>query len=225
VDRARLVAAARRTDSLFELTAPIGSYGAEGTPILLSRGEARIDRSALRGALLFADGRRLPQDPALGIRCIVDVVARVLSPAINDPTSAVEGLDALETVLVRLGHRQLDGSAILDEEGMVRLVVPLPGWNELVELALTEVRWYGADTPQVARRLTALLDHLGEVLPPERQAALARQREALERSLQRIYAAPDDLRFAMTADPIGIGGVSSTAQARAHLGESEQSRP
>ena len=66
VDRARLVAAARRIDSLFELTAPIGSYVAGGTPILLRRGEARIDRSARRGALIFADGHRHLRIPRLG---------------------------------------------------------------------------------------------------------------------------------------------------------------
>ncbi len=156
-------------------------------------------------ALTVADGRRVPQDPAFAIRCMVDVAVRALSPAVNDPTSAVEGLDAIEAVLMHLGHRRLDGSAILDDEGEVRLLLPSPGWEELVDLALMEIRWYGAGTPQVARRLAALLEHLRDSVPPACQAALIRQQRALDQSLKRLYNDSDDLAFVTTADPMGIG--------------------
>jgi uncharacterized membrane protein len=207
VDRARLVQAARAADAIIEVTAPIGSHVGDDTPILLIRGGSSIDPTALRGALTFADGRRIREDPAFAIRCTVDVAIRALSPAINDPTSAVEGLDALEAMLLRLGRRALHSSAIEDDDGRVRLLLPSPDWDELVDLALTEIRWYGADAPQVARRMTALFDRLTESLPPERHAALLRQRHALELSLARIYHDPDELAFVGTADYIGIGGT------------------
>ncbi|HEY1509309.1 MAG TPA: DUF2254 family protein [Solirubrobacteraceae bacterium] len=206
VDRARLVQAARAADAIIEVAAPIGSHVGDDTPILLIRGGSSVDPTALRVALTFADGRRIQEDPAFAIRCTVDVAIRALSPAVNDPTSAVEGLDALEAMLTHLGHRPLQSSAIKDDDGHVRLLLPSPGWDELVDLALTEVRWYGADAPQVARRMTALLDRLTELLPPERHAALLRQRHALELSLARIYHDPDELAFVGTADDIGIGG-------------------
>jgi uncharacterized membrane protein len=157
--------------------------------------------------LTFADGRRLREDPAFAIRCTVDVAIRALSPAVNDPTSAVEGLDALEAMLLRLGRRPLQSSAIEDDDGQVRLLLPSPDWDELVDLALTEIRWYGADAPQVARRMTALLDRLTESLAPERHGSLIRQRHALELSLARIYHDPDELAFVSTPDYIGIGGA------------------
>jgi uncharacterized membrane protein len=206
VDRARLVQAARASEAIIEVTAPIGSSVGDDTPILLVRGGA-FDPTALRGALTFADGRRIQEDPAFAIRCTVDVAIRALSPAVNDPTSAVEGLDALEAMLTRLGHRPLHSSAIEDDDGQVRLLLPSPDWDELVDLALTEIRWYGADAPQVARRMTALLDRLTESLPLERHPALLRQRHALEVSLARIYHDPQELAFAGTADGIGIGGA------------------
>ena len=206
VDRARLVQAARAADAIVEITAPIGSHVGDDAPILLVRGGSLVDPTALRHALTFADGRRIQEDPAFAIRCTVDVAIRALSPAVNDPTSAVEGLDALEAMLMRLGQRPLQSSAIEDDDGHVRLLLPSPDWDELVDLALTEIRWYGADAPQVARRMTALLDRLTESLPPERHAALLRQRHALELSLARIYHEPDELAFVGTADDIGIGG-------------------
>ena len=170
-------------------------------------GGSSVDPTALRSALTFADGRRLREDPAFEIRCTVDVAIRALSPAVNDPTSGVEGLDALEAMLLRLGRRPLQSSAIEDDDGEVRLLLPSPDWGELVDLALTEIRWYGADAPQVARRMMALLDRLTESLPPEHHAALLRQRRALEVSLARIYHDPQELAFVGTADGIGIGGA------------------
>ena len=207
VDRARLVQAARASEAVIEVTAPIGSPVGDDTPILLIRGGASVDPTALRGALTFADGRRIQEDPAFAIRCTVDVAIRALSPAVNDPTSAVEGLDALEAMLTRLGHRPLHSSAIEDDDGQLRLLLPSPDWDELVDLALTEIRRYGADAPQVARRMTALFDRLTDSLPPERHSALVRQRHALEVSLARIYHDAQELAFAGTADGIGIGGA------------------
>lgn len=212
VDRARLVRAARRADVTIELTSPIGSHVRHDAPILLIRGGSAIDDRVLRRALTFADGRRVTQDPSFAIRCIVDVAVRALSPAVNDPTSAVEGLDALEAALMHLGQRPIVGSAILDDEDTIRLLLPSPAWGDLVELALTEVRSYGASSPQVARRLTAVLDHLTHSLEPDRQAAVARQREALDRSLTRIYQDPDELAFVTTADSMGIGGAPPAAR-------------
>lgn len=207
VDRARLVRAAQAADALIEVTAPIGSYVADDSQILLIRGGSTLDATVLRGALTFADGRRLREDPAFAIRCTVDVAIRALSPAVNDPTSAVEGLDALELMLLRLGQRPLQSSAIEDDDGHVRLLVSFPGWDELVDLSLTEIRRYGADAPQVARRMTALLDRLSESLAPERQTALSRHRCALEISLARIYPDPDELAFVSAPDHMGIGGT------------------
>ena len=207
VDRARLVGAARDADAVIELTAPIGSHVGDDAPILLIRGGSTVDSTALRRALTFADGRRIREDPAFAIRCAVDVAIRALSPAVNDPTSAVEGLDALEAMLLHVGHRPLQSSALEDDDGQVRLLLPSPDWDELVDLALTEIRWYGADAPQVARRMTALLDRLTDSLPAERHGVLIRQRHALELSLARIYHDPAELAFAGTADDMGIGGT------------------
>ena len=115
-------------------------------------------------------------------------------------------------MLMALGHRPLESSAIEDDDGQVRLLLPSPDWDELVDLALTEIRWYGADAPQVARRMTALLQRLTESLSPEHHAALIRQQHALELSLSRIYHDPDELAFAGTADYIGIGGTRRPQQ-------------
>ena len=206
VDRDRLVRIAQRADAVIEVVAQIGSYVAEDEPILIVRGGNGIDERDARRSLLFADGRSLLQDPSFAIRCIVDVVVRALSTAINDPTSAVEGLDVLEGVLRPLGRRPLHSAAILDDDGAVRLVVPTPDWDELLDLALTEIRWYGAGTPQVTRRLAALLDGLESSVSPVRRAAITRHRMLLCEHLASVYADEVERAFAGTPDRLGIGG-------------------
>lgn len=206
VDRARLVRVAHRANAMIEVVAQIGSYVAEDEVVVIVRGGREINQRDVHRALLFADGRSLLQDPSFAIRCIVDVVVRALSTAINDPTSAVEGLDALDGVLRHLGRRQLESAAILDDDGNVRLVMPTPDWNELVDLALTEIRRYGAGTPQVTRRLAALLDGLEPSVAPERRAAIVRHRMLLEQHLASVYADPVEREFARTPDRLGIGG-------------------
>ena len=208
VDRARLVRAARHASAVIEVVAEVGSYVAEDEVILFVRGGtgSGIDEHDLRCALMFSDGRSLLQDPSFAIRCIVDVVVRALSAAINDPTSAVEGLDALDGVLRQLGQRPLKSAAILDDDGLLRLVVPTPDWDELVDLALTEVRWYGAATPQVTRRLAALLDGLERSVAPDRRPAIARHRMLLDEHLASVYPDPVKRDFARAPDRLGIGG-------------------
>ncbi|HUA48184.1 MAG TPA: DUF2254 domain-containing protein [Solirubrobacteraceae bacterium] len=211
VDRNLLVRVARRADAVIEVVAQIGSYVAQDETILIVRGGRGIDERQARRALMFTDGRSLLQDPSFAIRCIVDVVVRALSAAINDPTSAVEGLDALEGVLRPLGQRPLHSAAILDDDGAVRLVVPTPDWDELLDLALSEIRWYGAGTPQVTRRLAALLDGLESSTSPGRRAAVGRHRMLLEEHLASVYADEAERAFARTPDRLGIGGRPATS--------------
>jgi uncharacterized membrane protein len=210
VDRAGLVRAASDAGAVIEVTAQIGSFVGYGSPILIVHGGTPIDAHVLRRALLFADGRTVTQDPAFGIRCMVDVAIRALSAAINDPTSAVEGLDALDALLHRLGHRRLEAAAVLGSDGAIRLVLPTPGWEELLDLALTEIRIYGAEMPQVARRLAALLDGLEAGVPEQRRASVRRHRELLAADVQRLYGSSAARAFADTPDRLGIGGSSDS---------------
>ena len=112
-----------------------------------------VDR--LRGLFVIGEERTIEQDPAFALRILVDIAIRALSPAVNDPTTAVQGLDGVDALLLELSRRRLERSQITDEYGALRLVDPNPGWVDLLDLSLTEIRHYGADTPQIARRMRA----------------------------------------------------------------------
>lgn len=205
IDRAALVEIASRAACVVELVPAIGDFVAPGEELFRLHGAGRAEDRELRRCLELGKERTLDQDPAFGIRMIVDIASKALSAAINDPTTATLALDQLHHLLHLLGRRRLSRSPVRDAAGEVRLVCPSPRWEDYVELACTEIRLYGAANPQVCRRMTALLEHLATVLPGERAAALRRELAKLERAIAAGYADPADRALASGADRQGLG--------------------
>ena len=115
-----------------------------------------MDEQSLRSALILGDERTFEQDPKYAIRLLVDIAIKALSPAINDPSTAVQALDQLEDLLRRLGQRRLETGAFRDRDGTLRLVVPYPSWDDFLTLAFDEIRHCGAGSVQIMRRMKAL---------------------------------------------------------------------
>src|SRR4030095_16166827 len=99
---------------------------------------------------------------------MVDIAAKALSPAINDPTTAVLALDQIHRLLRTVGERQLDTGQIHDDAGRLRLFYRTPDWEDFVGLAITEIRQFGKDSIQIVRRMRAMLENLIDTVPPGR---------------------------------------------------------
>ncbi|MFE2439144.1 DUF2254 domain-containing protein [Streptomyces sp. NPDC059409] len=202
---ARLVRVARKHGVVLRLVPRIGDFLVPGTPVLAVHGGAAPSRRALRYALSVGVERTFHQDLAFGLRQLSDIGLRALSPAVNDPTTAVQALDRVVQILATLSRRPLDAVPHRDRHGTVRLVQPVPGWTELVDLGFAEVRACAVGSPQVTRRLLAGLDDLLLLVPPERRAPLLRHRELLRQAVARTAPTPADRAFALRPDRQGIG--------------------
>ena len=200
----RLVTAAAAADVLVEVLAAIGDTVVERTPLVRVTG-GRIDESVLTGAIDAGDERTFEQDPKYAIRLLVDIAIRALSPALNDPTTAVQALDQIEDLLIRIGNRRLDIGTFADRAGRVRLVVPFPDWDDFLRLAFDEIRMYGANSVQVMRRMRALMASLGEVVPADRLPALRRWERRLEESVRQSFSTAEERREASVVDRQGLG--------------------
>jgi hypothetical protein len=94
--------------------------------------------------IILGDERTVEQDPAFAIRIIVDIADKALSPAINDPTTAVQALNHLSDVLRRIGMTDFSRSRWrADDARHAGVVIPARSWQEYLTLGLTEVREYG----------------------------------------------------------------------------------
>ena len=213
IDRARLVRVAAQADVIVEVAVGIGEYLPPGAALFLIHGDegSRVDSEELRRSAILVDERTIAQDPAFAIRAIVDTGLRALSPAVNDPTTAVQALDGLETLLIALAGRDLQRGRIADAEGRLRLLYPTPRWVELLDLAITEIRHYGADTPQIARRLRSLLLTLRATSPDLRHEAIDDQLARLDTAVQAAYPDPTERAHAQTPDHLGLGASRERA--------------
>ena len=206
-----LLAEAQRLDGVIEFVPQVGDFVAEGEPIFrLYAGAAAIDDRTLRKAAVLGAERTLEQDPAFALRILVDIAIKALSPAINDPTTAVLAIDQLHRLLRSVGRRHLHNQDILDGAGRLRVILRTPNWQDFVHLVFFEIRRYGAENIQIVRRLRAMSDNLIQTLPEIRHAALRQQLDLLDRALGKHYVFPEDLALARIADSQGLGGASGT---------------
>ena len=185
----------RQSDTVGEGIVLLRVHGARG----------RIDEHELMEAIILGSERTFEQDPKYAIHLLVDIAIRALSPAVNDPSTAVQALDQIEDLLLRLGRRSLEVGAFRDRNGNLRLVLPFPAWEDFLTLALEEIRHYGATSKQVMRRMGALLSDLMEALPAERRRALRWERERLEAAILRSYDDDEEIVLASVEDRQGLG--------------------
>lgn len=208
-----LVALAARTDCVIEFVPQVGDFVAIGDPLFrLYRGGDAIADADLRNSVAIGQERTMQQDPSLVFRILVDIASKGLSPAINDPTTAVLAIDQIHHLLRVVGGRHLDDERVRDAAGRTRLVFRTPAWEDYVSLAVTEIRHFGGESIQVVRRLRAMLENLIHTLPPPRTAALVKELELLERSVSRSFVDPEDRALANVGDFQGVGGESDRAR-------------
>ena len=209
VDVVTLVDEARRADGLIEFMPQVGDFLAPGELLFaLHDGATAIDDGRLRSTVAVGSERTLEQDPLFAFRILVDIALKALSPAINDPTTAVLAIDQIQRLLRVLGRRCLRDEEIADATGRRRVIFRTPNWEDFVRIACVEIRTCGARSVQIARRMRALLDNLISSLPDHRHAALHREADLLDRMLPTRYELPEDLALARIADSQGLGASS-----------------
>jgi uncharacterized membrane protein len=208
VDISGLMDIASRKGCVIDLVVSVGDALLDSTPILRVFGaSAPIPEESLRPAIELGGERTFEQDPKYAIRLLVDIAIKALSPAINDPTTAVQALDQIEDLLIRLGRRRLEIGVFRDAQGKVRLVVGFPAWEDFLRLAFDEIRFYGANSVQVMRRMKALLIELISILPEERRPALRHWQERLQSTVERSFSDRLDKLDASTEDRQGLGST------------------
>jgi len=201
-----LVKLAVQYDCLIELVPQVGTFVAPGNPLFRIHGGADLSADALRQSIALGAERTVEQDPAFAFRVLVDIASKGLSPAINDPTTAVLAIDQIHHLLRHVGNRCLENEQVRDATGRVRLYFYTPDWEDFVILAVTEIRQFGGSSIQVVRRLRAMLEDLIQNLPAERATPLLLELRLVQRSAERFFLEPEDKALAGRSDSQGVGG-------------------
>jgi uncharacterized membrane protein len=205
----RLLAKAATSEGIIEFVPQVGDFVSVDEPLFnLYGGAQSIDEDTLREWVALGSERTIDQDPTFAFRIVVDIAIRALSPAINDPTTAVLAIDQLHRMLRSVGKRNLRTDEIVDGSGKLRLIFRTPNWEDFVHLAFSEIRSCGANNLQIVRRLRAMIENLLQTLPAHRHSALLTELSLLDREIDRNFIYPEELTLAHIADAQGLGGHS-----------------
>src|SRR5208282_291954 len=207
VDIATLAELATRAACTIEVVPQVGDFVASDDAVFRLYGDSSgISSKQLLRHILLERERTLEQDPAFAFRIIVDIASKALSPAINDPTTAVLALDQIHNLLRDVGMRRLDTGLVRDSSGQLRVFYRTPDWEDFVRLAVTEIRQFGGNSTQVVRRMRAMLEQLIPLLSPYRASVLRQELDLLKFTTNQGFAMLEDRERAELPDFQGLGG-------------------
>ncbi len=147
----------------------------------------------VRSAFLIGNERTLQSDVELGIRQIADIAIKALSPGINDPTTAMLCIDHLSAALVYLGRRHRPWPVRTGGDGDVRVALVGPSFDQLVDVAFTQIRQYGARDAKLGSHLAVTLGRIAALVPPEQREHLAHHGRLVVESARTELAIRSDV--------------------------------
>ena len=152
----------------------VGQFVPAGVPILMVYKAERLsseDYAEFLGAFDFGPARTLQQDAEFGVLQIVDIALKAISPAVNDPTTAINCVDQLSRILIRFASRDLPDPLLYDLHGVARVSIPWIDFEHLLESAFEQIRMYSKTDIAVSLRL---LRALGDIAAANRDASVCR---------------------------------------------------
>ncbi|MGO4603493.1 DUF2254 domain-containing protein [Terrabacter sp. 2YAF2] len=199
-----LLPIARDHDLVVAVSTMVGEYVVEGAPLLWlwsqspSRDGPATDAAdfgeALPVAVRLGYERTAEQDAAFGVRQLADIAVKALSPAVNDPYTAIQALEHLGVLLADLVRRPLGTQRLRDHSGRIRVVIPGRDLSYYLDLATGQIRRYGCAEPRVDRALLRVLATTGTFChDPGDRRLIAGHVQLVVEDAERAVAQPADL--------------------------------
>ena len=168
IDINRLVALAKAYRIRVRLERRVGHFVPAGVPLMSVSDVERVpaDRALhLLGTFDIGPTRTMQQDVEFGIIQIVDIGLRAISPAINDPSTAISCVDQLSRVVIRWIGRVPPPSHYYAPPHVLRLTVPWLGFQGLLDTAFEQIRHYAVSNVAVSLRLLRAFDDIASTTP------------------------------------------------------------
>ncbi len=187
VDHEALLALARERDTVLRMECGDGDFATQGRPLALLAVEQTPDKAtarALNRIYVIDSYRTTDQDVAFGIRQLVDIALKALSPGINDTTTAVACIEHLSVILQRCAVRHLESPYRFDGSEL-RVIACGPTFERLVALAFNQILENAEGNTEIMTRMLTAIRQVVEV------ARNTEQRRILMRHVQVIAEVAD----------------------------------
>ena len=191
IETEQLLATAKARRVKVQVLRRVGQFVPEGVPLLrVYKGErlSADDVLELRRAFNFGPSRTLQQDVEFGVLQIVDIALKAISPAVNDPSTAITCVDQLSRVLIRYASREPPTSLLCDPPGVARVSIMWISFPRMLDSAFEQIRLYSQTDVAVSLRMMRALGDIGVTLPdPEdRRSLVERGRRIVEGCAQKL---------------------------------------
>lgn len=167
IDDERLTWAAKEYGIKIFCKIPVGDFTVQGTPILYVSPQKKVTEKIKNICISAFDTgtvRTFQQDISLGIRQMVDIALKAISPAVNDPTTAVTCIDHLGRVLIRIAQRHITPWEIKDPlTGELLVSLRRISFKEILDLSFTQLRQYGKTDMAVSLRLMKIIKDIAMI--------------------------------------------------------------
>mgnify|MGYP000072157113 CR=1 FL=1 len=195
VDDTALLRLAREQKTVVRMERGIGEFVVQNTALVSLALESPPDAettAALQAAFSLSRYRTVEQDAAFGVRQLVDVALKALSPGINDTTTAVTCVDYLTMILARLAPQQTPASHRY-KDGELRVIAIGPSFQSLLCEAFDQIRESAKGNLSIMLRMLSALQTIASLTASRsRRQALLEQVEAIAELAKRTIASPHD---------------------------------
>jgi len=177
IDTERLVALAKSYRVKVHVLRRVGQFVPAGIPLLMVYKGERLSAGGmaeLRGVFDFGPSRTLQQDLEFGVLQIVDIALKAISPAVNDPSTAISCVDQLSRILIRFASREPPEPVLYDPPGVARVSIMWTDFDRVVDAAFEQIRLYSQTDMAVSLRLLRALGDIAVSTPaPQYRRTLA----------------------------------------------------
>ncbi|MFI5012585.1 MAG: DUF2254 domain-containing protein [Hyphomicrobiales bacterium] len=191
IDTKQLLSLAKSYRLRIRVLRRVGHFVPAGVQLLSVSRPDRLtaERSdELLRAFDIGPSRTMQQDAEFGILQIVDIALKAISPAVNDPSTAINCIDQLGRILIRWASREPPSPILYDPPHVARLIIPWTGFAGLLDLAVEQIRHYAVSDVVVSLRLLRSLDDIAATLDGRERLGelIARGRRIVEGCTLRL---------------------------------------
>ncbi|MBA2431480.1 MAG: DUF2254 domain-containing protein [Chthoniobacterales bacterium] len=193
VDLRALLQFACRQKTIVRIEHAVGDFVIkDSTVAACGRPLDKDEAQELRASIVVGEFRDINQDPGFGIRQIVDIAMKALSPGVNDTSTAVSCLDYLSAILSVLVVRRAGSPYRIDDAGTVRVISPASDFEHLVAKSMDEIRLSADGNVTILLQMLRALAQVAEIAPPGRKPPLLRHARLIANSADRTVVEPYD---------------------------------
>ncbi|MGL5876974.1 MAG: DUF2254 domain-containing protein, partial [Xenococcaceae cyanobacterium] len=192
IDDEELIKLACKHDLVLHLNYRPGKFVVKGNELMIVYPRERITRKLvkkLHDAFILGKERTEQQDVEFPLEQLVEIALRAISPAVNDPFTAIRCIDRLSAGLSHLAQRDFPSPYRYDDQGNLRVIAKRVTFAGLVNTAFNQIRQYGKSDVAVTIRLLEAIATVAHYTPTRKErATLLRHTEMIRRNSQQAIS-------------------------------------